>query len=122
MTTLHIAWRKDVNWPEQVKKVLAYYRDRPDLKYGPSMENKAGPLLDMLCEIGCASRTHLRKAIQLESDDAVATILSNVTMALQKGSVVSPEQGGWYTVVNEPLIYIPAPGFSAAWTNARGIV
>lgn len=119
MTALSIAWSQTVDWTQSIKTVVDYYDGRPDLKYGPAQENKAGPLLDMLCGLKCASRAHLRHSLSLAKDDAIATILSNVTMALQEGSVLPPEDGGWYVPVVDPTVYIVAPGFAAAWIAYR---
>jgi hypothetical protein len=39
-------------------------------------------------------------------------------MAIQgSGDVELPENGGWYVRVEEPAMYIVAPGFSDAWIS-----
>ena len=48
--------------------------------------------------------------------DALATVLSNVTMAAQgAGRVDDPEDGGWYVRLESPPRYVVNPGFAAAW-------
>lgn len=117
---LKLAWSKSVDWKTNVQAVADYYASRPYLKFGPAQENKAGDFITLLCKMKCASRELLLDRIGLAKDDAVATILSNVTMAIQgAGEVVSPEEGGWYIGLEDPQIYIVAPGFADAWLAAH---
>lgn len=116
MSTIHIPWKDDIDWNECVHRVRHYYESGPKLKYGPAQQNKAFPVIHDLCSFGCVSRAYLNKAHALETNDAMLTILSNVTMAIQiSGEVRTPEEGGWYATIDNPYSYIVAPGFAAAW-------
>jgi hypothetical protein len=122
MSTYHIGvpWKKDVDWLGRVDDVITYYESNLKLKYGPAQDDRAYPVLGELCSIGCASRSYLNKKYGLHTDDAMATILSNVTMAIQdSGVVLPPEEGGWYVTLSEPYSYVVAPGFAAAWNESK---
>jgi hypothetical protein len=119
-------WKQGIDWNSCVATVIKYYAEKPHLKFGPTRLNKALPLLDHLCAQGEVMRTELIQAHDLECDDDVMTILSNVTMAIQgSGKVWSPQSGGWYTSyyqINgdyDTLTYIVCPGFAEAWKVRR---
>jgi hypothetical protein len=120
MTVVSIPWKPGIAWKKNVEKVLDYCDARPKLKFGPKNLNKAFPLIDTLCDLGCATRNHLNRVHKLSSPDDIATILSNVTMAIQgRGAVNAPEDGGWYVAINDPYGYVVCPGFAASWNAAR---
>ena len=112
VTVPSMPWKQDVDWSGRVERVLRYYRLRRDLKFG---SRKSFPVINFLCERKSATQDELMHNFSLTKDD-IATILANVTIALQgKGSVWSPASGGWYMTTPKPHTYTVAPGFVAAW-------
>ena len=53
--------------------------------------------------------------------EGVKTALGLVTRACGTGSVRSLEAGGWYAFQGYDHPYKVAPGFAAAWKQARGL-
>jgi hypothetical protein len=54
--------------------------------------------------------------------DLVMTALGHVTTAIQGGGAVRPlAEGGWYVFKGHHQPYAVAPGFTAAWKEARDI-
>jgi hypothetical protein len=53
--------------------------------------------------------------------EGVRTTLGQVTRAVGTGSVRSLEAGGWYAFQGYEHPYKVAPGFAAAWKQARGL-
>jgi hypothetical protein len=118
MVDITIDWRKGVNWPKHGEAVVSYYEQRPALKYGPGKDDKAFELIGDLCTRGVATRKDLMDRHQI-SPDGVATILSNVTMAIQGSDEVwAPENGGWYATIVNPRTYVLCPGFAEAWLKS----
>jgi hypothetical protein len=112
-----ILWKQDQDWKAAVERVLRYYILRNNLKFG---SKKSFPIINFLCERMSVTQHELMHKFSLSTDDT-ATILANVTMALQRsGSVWSPASGGWYTTASKPHTYIVAPGFAAAWKEQAG--
>ena len=116
MTQATDSWQTGIDWDKRVLAVLKYFAER-DLKFGPTRLDKAFPLIDDLCAQDSARRDELKQRHELTDDDDVATILSNVTTAIQgTGDVWSPEDGGWYKRSETgPLTYVVCPGFRTAW-------
>jgi hypothetical protein len=53
------------------------------------------------------------------TEDGVLTILTNVTMAIQRGGSVLPmAEGGWYE--GDPDEYRIKPSFAHEWLSYRG--
>ena len=114
-----IAWSKSVSWGEAVRTARQYFETHPDLKYGPRRAGPAYAVLDHLCSEGTVYREELKAIFEL-NDHGVLTILSNVTMALQRSDeVASPEEGGWYVSFPDPRRYVASPGFAAAWLGLK---
>jgi hypothetical protein len=112
-------WKTGIDWICRANLVIKYYDERPRLKFGPALLDKAFPLLNDLCARRSATQAELMNAHDLDMDD-IMTILSNVTMAIQrKGKVWPPELGGWYTTNKQPYTYIVCPGFADAWFVTR---
>jgi hypothetical protein len=110
-----IQWKQDADWTACIERIQRYYRLRRDLKFGA---RRAFPVIGFLCAHGSVTQDKLMNEFSLTKDDA-ATILANVTMAIQrKGSVWPPASGGWYTTMQKPHTYIVAPGFVAAWKHS----
>lgn len=117
MSNIVIRWKKDVDWPQHVNAILKYFQGRSYLKYGPERGGNALEFISNLCELGVARQNELMTEHGL-SADGVATILSNVTMAIQdNGNVWSPEDGGWYVTISRPHAYIVCPKFAEAWLS-----
>jgi hypothetical protein len=53
--------------------------------------------------------------------EGVKTTLGQVTRAVGMGRVPSLEAGGWYAFQGHEHPYQVAPGFAAAWKQARGL-
>jgi hypothetical protein len=120
MTVVSLPWKPGVDWKKSVEKVLDYFDARPDLKFGAKNLNQAFPLIDTLCDWGCATQSHLNQLHKLSPPDDIATILGNVTMAIQgTGSVDPPEHAGWYVAIDVPCGYVVCPGFATSWNAAR---
>jgi hypothetical protein len=127
MITKHdFAWKKQVDWAKNVEIVFAYYDSKHGLLYGTSKQNKAHTVIDELCAPHAVyqgmTQSKLMRCEEL-STDAILTILSNVTMAIQgEGKVFAPDEGGWYTTKVNPHTYYVCPAFATAWNVARGFL
>lgn len=93
--------------------VLKYFREH-DLKYGGIFPS----VVDELCSSAFVDRDVIRSKFNLKPD-GLGTILSNVTMAIQKtGKVDAPQLGGWCTYLSNQHVAV-APGFAEAWKAVR---
>jgi len=115
MSYLPIKWKANVNWEKSVSEALSYFETHKNLKFG---NGKAFIVIDHLCKYGAATRKEIMEKTELNKSD-ISTILSNVTMAIQKQkNVHPPELGGWRVTIRNPYTYIVCPGFADAWLKA----
>lgn len=99
---------------QQVLRVVVYQREGKHLKY----QSKVLPFLDALCSGAATSRQQLTELFDL-TEDGVLTILTNVTMAIQRGGSALPmSEGGWYE--GDPNEYRVNPDFAREWLFYRG--
>ena len=121
MTNDASTWKdNDKYWVEATKKAAEYYRDRPELKFGPASGNKAFPMIDYMCKKKCVAQGMLMQNLAFKKPDNIGSILSNVTMAIQNsGNVWAPESGGWYKSedIKGNRTYTVCPGFADAWES-----
>src|SRR4051794_6558923 len=84
----------------------------------PSAQRTVRPMVSFRrwFPVSAATQEELMNTFSLTPDN-VASILANVTMAIQpkKGPVWNPAVGGWYTTTGNPRTYIACPGFRTAW-------
>src|SRR5258708_1154892 len=95
MESYEFPWNPFIVWTTKVEKVLTYYADRPQLKFGAANLNKAFGVIDYICSRMSVTQSELVEKRHLSMDD-IMTILSNVTMAIQgEGKVrLPPRMGG----------------------------
>jgi hypothetical protein len=104
-----------IDWNKSVLRVIAHHALNKNLKNRP----KLLPFLDYMCSEISVTQEALMEKFEL-APDGVATLLSNVTMAIQGyGSkrVWPIDQGGWYS--GSPVAYLVNPDFSDAWVHWR---
>lgn len=106
-------WKEGVDWSVAVTQAVKQL-DKPH-RYGFKLSCN---VIDFICTHGTVSQAQVKEKFGLTSD-GVATILSNVTMAIQRnhggGQVWAPENGGWRADENSPRRYTVCPGFREAW-------
>ena len=104
-----------------VRRVLTSHHLDKDMRYRSYLI----PFLDALCTEAVVSRESLIEILGLGENpnpvDAIRTLLTNVTMPIQKpenGSVWPIEDGGWYETLDGDR-YRVNPGFAKAWNERR---